>query len=88
MKLDNPSNSTTYIYNNIVKLFENYYKGEKLRNIGVRLSDFTNHLEQQVSLFDKNIPQKDKISPVLDDIKDKYGDNIIMPASLYNKEKL
>ena len=88
MKLDNPSNSTTYIYNNIVKLFDNYYKGEKLRNIGVRLSDFTNHLEQQVSLVDKTIAQKDKISPVLDDIKDKYGDNIIMPASLYNKEKL
>ena len=86
MKLDNPSNSTTYIYDNIVELFDNCYKGEKLRNIGVRLSDFTNQLEQQVSLFDKNIPKKDTISPVLDDIKDKYGDNIIMPASLYNKE--
>ena len=82
-KFDNATNTTEIIYKKIIELFNNCYKGEKIRNIGVRVTDFTDSIETQISLFDTSLPKKDKISPVLDDIKDKFGDNIIRPASLY-----
>ena len=86
-KLNNSVNSTIAVYQEVIKLFDSIYNGEKIRNIGIKLSDFTEQLETQLSLFDTNIQKKDQISPILDDIKDKYGDNIIILASLYNKDE-
>lgn len=87
-KLDNPTNITEDIYKVVINLFNLSWNGVKVRNIGVRLSDFTTTMEQQISLFDNPIKKEDHIGPILDNIKDKYGDNIIMPASLFDKDSI
>lgn len=87
-KLDNPTNIAEDIYKVVINLFNLSWNGVKVRNIGVRLSDFTTTMEQQISLFDNPIKKEDNISPILDNIKDKYGDNIIMPASLFDKDNI
>ena len=51
-KLKTATNTTEVIYKKIIELFDNFYKGEKVRNIGIRVTDFTMKIETQISLFD------------------------------------
>lgn len=87
-KLNNPTNITEEIYQAVIHLFNLSWNKVKIRSIGVRLSDFTTTLEQQISLFDNPTKKDDHIGSILDNIKDKYGDNIIMPASLFDKDNI
>ena len=87
MKLVNPTNVTKEIYNYALEVLEKGWRGEAIRLIGIRLADLTSDNNKQISLFDKKIDESnEKIQEVLDNISDKYGDNIIMPASLKNKK--
>lgn len=83
MKLVNPTNVTSEIYNYVLEILSKGWKGEPLRLIGIRLGDFTLDKNKQVSLFDtdKDI-SNDKIQEVMDNISEKYGDGVIIPASL------
>ena len=74
------------IYQSILTLFENFWDGTKIRNIGVRLSNFTDHCDRQLSLFDSYNEVDHKFQKTLDTIKDKYGNNIVMPASLLKND--
>jgi hypothetical protein len=67
----------------VVELLDKGWRGEPLRLIGIRLADFTSDNSKQLSLFDKEKDlHNDKIQEVMDDISEKYGDGIIIPASL------
>ncbi len=85
MKLDNATDITEEIYKNILNLFENFWDGTKIRNLGVRLSNFTDHCDRQLSLFETYSEKDHKFQKVLDKVKDKYGKNAVIPASLLNK---
>ena len=79
--------NTMELSNYVIDLIE---KKIALCNTKVLIEEIVRKMdkETQKSLFDVNIQKKDTISPILDDIKDKYGDNIIIPASLYEKEEV
>ncbi len=83
IKLVNATNVTEEIYKNALLILKNGWRGEPLRLIGIRLSDFTSENHKQISFFDK---EKDigtnQIQEVLDQITEKYGDGVIIPASL------
>lgn len=83
IKLVNPTNVTSEIYNHTLEIFRNGWRGEPLRLIGIRLSDFTTDNSKQLSLFEpeKNL-YNDKIQEIMDNISEKYGDGIIIPASM------
>ena len=83
IKLVNPTNVTEEIYKTCVSILDKGWRGEPIRLIGIRLSDFTHNNSKQISLFDeeKDI-NNDKIQEVLDDITDKFGEGVIIPASL------
>ena len=88
MKLVNPTNVTKEIYEYALKVFDRGWRREPLRLIGIRLGDLTTDNNKQISLFDTKLSESnDKIQKVLDNISDKYGDNVIMPASLKEKDK-
>ena len=81
-KLSNPTNSTKTIYKKVVEIFDKNYKADSIRLIGVRLSDFTNTNEHQLSLFDNNEDiNDDEIQKTIDDINNKFGRAAVMPAS-------
>lgn len=83
MKITNPTNVTSEIYNYSIEILNKGWKGEPLRLIGIRLSDFTNDNSKQISLFDtEKDTNNDKIQEVMDNISEKYGDGIIIPAAL------
>ena len=52
-KLSTPSNNTKDMYKLAVEIFEKSYRKEPIRLIGVRLADFSDKRESQLSLFDE-----------------------------------
>lgn len=82
-KLMNPTNVTEEIYKIACSLLKNTWRGEPIRLIGIRLSDFTKDSLKQVSLFEKSSEVNiDRLQNVIDDINDKYGNLKVMPASM------
>lgn len=87
MKLDNPTNTTTVIYQTACSLFDRAFRGDALRNIGIRLGDFVEDKVTQVSLFETEVEQNDeKIQETIDQIQDKFGHDSIMIASLLHEK--
>lgn len=86
--IDLPINSNNAIYDKVISLLYRCWNFEKIRNIGVRISGFTSKRVTQTSLFESDNEDviDEKIQLVLDSIKDKYGSNIINPASLIDKK--
>lgn len=87
MKIMNATNTTSEIYQYAVEILNKGWRGEPLRLIGIRLCDFTQDNHHQLSLFEQ---EKDlshnRIQEILDNISEKYGDGIIIPAALKQKK--
>ena len=86
LKLHNPTNITNEIYEKVLYLFESFWDGTKIRNIGVRVSNFTDHCDRQLSLFEQHNEKEQKIQDALDSINNKFGCNIVTKASLIDKK--
>jgi len=85
-KLVNPTNATEEIYKVACELLTNTWRGEPIRLIGLRLANFTDNNQKQVSLFEKESEVNlDKLQKTLDAINDKYGNLKVMPASMKKK---
>ena len=82
--LDFPINSNDDIYNAVIKILYKTWNFEKIRNIGIRLSNFTDKRVMQDDIFEdrKNKVENEKVQKAIDKIKDKFGSDIINPASL------
>ena len=88
MKMPNATDLSEEIYKYAERILTEAWNSEKIRNIGVRITDFSTKKEEQLSIFDKPQDKKNsKIQKTVDKINDKYGNNIIIPASLL-KDKL
>lgn len=88
MKLRNPTNTTSEIYQYAVEILNKGWRGEPLRLIGIRLCDFTQDNLHQLSLFEQEKDlSHDKIQDILDNISEKYGDGVIIPAALKQKKQ-
>lgn len=82
-KLPVPENSTTSVYKVVIELLEESWKDEAIRNIGVRLADFSDNRVEQVNIFSEVKEEKqDKIEEIADNINKKYGGASVMPASI------
>ena len=88
VSLDSPVNSNEDIYDTVIKILYKIWNFEKIRNIGIRLSNFTENKIIQTDLFtqSKSNENDEKFQNAIDKIKDKYGSDIINPASLIDKE--
>ena len=84
-KIDISTDQTKTIYEVSRSLLEKIHNGQKIRLIGVRVSNLSNKDECQMSIFDvaENKKQK-KLDDVMDKIKDKYGYNSITRAGEIN----
>ena len=82
--LHNPINNTMDIYETVIELFNETNFKEKVRSIGVRLSDLTEIENEQVSLFSNN-KNDNEIQEVMDNINSKYKNTVVMPAIFFKK---
>lgn len=87
MIIDNPTNSTNDIYNQVLVLFARSWKEDPIRNIGVRLSDLTDEKKEQMSIFD-NTEKKEvsEFEKVMDEIINKFGRDSVKFASKSTKK--
>ncbi len=85
-KLKTPTNNSREIYKLVVDIFNNNYKQDPIRLIGVRLADFTNKKESQLTLFDNEesteLVENEDLQKTIDSINNKFGKSIVAPASL------
>ena len=83
-KLNNSTDDTRAIYKKVVEIFDKNFKGVALRLIGVRLSELTDHKNKQISLFEmvEEKEENSSIQKTIDDLNKKFGNDLIIPASL------
>ena len=87
-KLMNPISSNDDIYEVSCQLLKSMWKGDPIRLVGIRVTDFTDKSYEQISLFEEtgNIEKKNKIQKAVDKINERYGKDIIKSAALYDKK--
>ncbi len=80
-KLFTHTNITMEIYRAAVELFNEAWKGEKIRHLGVRVTDLCSDEYMQTSVFDeKYTDKKHALDKALDYIRGKYGNEAVMRA--------
>ncbi|WP_330587029.1 DNA polymerase Y family protein [Aminipila butyrica] len=85
LKLSNSINSTTEIYENVCRLFDQSWKGEPLRHLGVHVSDFQASKTRQICMFDRSDSSKlQDIDKAVDKIRARYGTRAIIRGSFVN----
>lgn len=83
-KLKNATNINSEIYNVAKEILKEFYNGELVRLIGLRLDDLVEENIYQTSLFE-DIDKREKesnIDKVIDNLNKKLGKNVIKKASL------
>jgi DNA polymerase-4 len=80
-KIDFAIDSTKYIANIAYKLFDEVWRGEPIRHLGVSVSELCSNEFNQVSMFDdKDIDKNKAIDTAIDKIRLKYGSNSIVKS--------
>lgn len=88
-KLLYATSSTKIIYKEVKKLFYELYKGQPVRLIGIRVDKLCKEEEKQLSLFELDDEKKqNKLDKTVDDLKKKYGYNLITRAGKMDVNKL
>lgn len=76
------TNSTNRIYSVAKELFDNAWKGEAIRHIGVRVSHLNTEKQAQVSFFDDVDVEKNlALDNAIDNIRLRYGKKAIIRSS-------
>ena len=84
MSINEKINDENKIYDYVIYLFNKYYKDNlPIRKIAITLGKLTDNNQVQLSLFEsyeEREHKKDELY-VIDDVKEKFGANAILPAS-------
>lgn len=81
-KLNNATDSTNIIFKGIKEAFNECYKGEIIRHLGVRVTNFSNNDFYQSSFFEeKDIDKNRKLDKTVDNIRKKYGENSVIRST-------
>ncbi|HYE08998.1 MAG TPA: DNA polymerase IV [Patescibacteria group bacterium] len=85
LQLQNSINTTDEIYNFVCLLFDQCWKREPIRHLGVSVSDFSSADMRQLSLFDRmDMVKIQKLDKIVDIIRAKYGTRSIIRGSFVN----
>lgn len=87
-KLINSTDSTKKIVEAAYKLFDEIWKGDSIRHLGVYISEISSNEEYQISIFDDKDYEKNKaIDSAMDNIRTKYGFDSIVRSIFLRSEK-
>ncbi|WP_455821645.1 DinB/UmuC family translesion DNA polymerase [Clostridium butyricum] len=80
--LENSTDSTNIIYEGIKKAFREAWKGEKIRQLGVRLTKLCSNEYYQESLFDfENNEKQMKLDKTVDEIRKRFGKEAVIRST-------
>lgn len=80
-KFSVPTDCTTAIYEKACKLFDEAWKGQPIRHLGVRVSELCANDFVQLSMFEKNWEKQKQIDAAVDKIRMKYGSRSVIRSS-------
>ena len=88
-KLKNPTHTTKTIFQISKELFDSIWKGESIRLLGIALSSLEYEENDQISMFGsvKRDEKNKALDKVIDDIRNKYGENSVMRSVFLKKNK-
>ncbi len=88
VQLQDPVDSTSEIYDHVRRLFDEGWKGEPLRLLGVSVSGLCGSGDcVQLSLFDSGSTEKNqKLDEAVDKIRERYGEESIMRGVFANSD--
>jgi len=87
LKLPFFTDDTTRIYRYAMTLFRECWKGEPIRQLGVRVSDFVRKDEYQLSMLDiESIEKEEAVNAAVDSIRERFGDRAIYRGVFANTD--
>lgn len=84
-KLDGSTNVTSQIYKLACELFDEAWKGEPLRLLGVSATELCLEDQIQLSICDAKTQKQERLDKVIDDIRHKYGESAVLRSTLLPK---
>ena len=85
--LENITDSTETIFWEATKVFDDTWKGESIRQIGIRWTNLCdNEFYQRTFFDDKKVDKLRAIDKVVDDIRSKYGNTAIIRSTFVNTD--
>ncbi|MGI6539119.1 MAG: DNA polymerase IV [Caldicoprobacterales bacterium] len=81
LKIQTPIDSTSAIYEYCEQLFDEAWKGEPIRHLGIRVSDLSPAGQIQLSMFEKDWEKEKKVDRAVDQIRMKFGPKAIIRSS-------
>lgn len=84
MKLCTPIDSTIQIYYTASRLFDQMWRGQPIRHMGIRLSGLKENDCVQLSFFDGDNEKKRALDFAIDGIRKKYGSRSIVRSCFVN----
>lgn len=81
MKIQSPTDSTTAIYECCKKLFDEAWKGEAIRHLGVRVSELSKADYVQLSMFERDWEKEKKVDRAIDQIRMRFGPGSIIRSN-------
>ena len=80
--------SSRFIYDVALNLFQQFdRKGQKVRLIGIGISNLTTPIGQQLGLFENEKSESSTLDHLIDLVQDKFGKNSIKKATILNVPK-
>lgn len=86
-KIFSPTNVTIEIFEVVKELFDEGWKGEKIRHLGVRVADLCSDEFIQTTIFDDKLKEKKQnLDYAIDKVRDTYGKYSVVRATFLDKE--
>lgn len=86
-KIFSPTNITAEIFEVVKELFDEGWKGEKIRHLGVRVADLCSDEFTQATIFDDELKEKKQnLDCAIDKVRSRYGKHSIMRATFLDRE--
>ena len=87
-RLEGYTDSTDVIYRTAESLFRQAWRGEPIRLLGVHSTGLDYTSQEQISIFDTKKPEEDrKYDKVVDEIREKFGKDSLIRASVIGRKK-
>lgn len=85
--LINVTDCTNEIYKAMVETFDEMWRGEPIRHIGVRVSKLCSNDFYQRTLFDDEMIEKQRaLDKTIDELRERFGDGAIVRSTFINSE--
>lgn len=80
-----PTSNTREVYNMVKHIFNEIYKGDYIRLVGVRVDKLVSKEEEQLSIFSEEKIKNENLDIVIDNLKDRFGYKSITIAGKLDK---